>query len=162
MPEMENKIQFLVVHCSDTTPSFKVTKGVLMKWHMIQRGWDRLGYSDLIHRDGKIENLTPYDDDDIVQKHEVTWGAAGINYCSRHVCLEGGRTRNNEGGTFMFEHIFTDAQFISLVSYTKQFLKDNPLARVTGHNMFSDIKTCPNFPVMELMTLAGIPDVNIY
>ena len=154
---MASELQYLIIHCSDTRPSFKVTKAILMKWHMIQRGWDRLGYSDLIHRDGEIENLTPYDDDNLVQKHEVTWGAAGVNYCSRHVCLEGGRNYKNEGGVYPFEDIFTDAQFTSLVGYVKQFLKDQPQAKVTGHNLFSDIKTCPNFNVAGLMLLAGIP-----
>ena len=124
---------------------------------MVQRGWDRLGYSDIIHRDGSIENLTKYDNDHLVQSHEVTWGAAGVNSISRHVCLEGGRTEDNKGGVRLFDEIFTDAQFTTLIGYVKQFLKDQPQAKVTGHNIFSDIKTCPNFNVGGLMLLAKIP-----
>ena len=40
--------------------------------------------------------------------------------------------------------------------YVKQFLEDQPQAKVSGHNIFSD-KTCPNFNVSGLMLLAGIP-----
>ena len=151
------QLKYLVVHCSDTRPAFKVNKAVLTKWHMVQRKWDRLGYSDLIHRNGTIESLTPYDNDHIVQSHEMTWGAAGVNSVSRHVCLEGGRDDNNKGGVFLFDEIFTDAQFTTLIGYVKQFLKDQPQAKVAGHNVFSDIKTCPNFNVSGLMLLAGIP-----
>lgn len=129
---------------------------------MIQRGWSRLGYSDLIHRDGSIENLTPYDNDHIVQSHEMTWGAAGVNSISRHVCLEGGRNDKNESGVYLFDDIFTDAQFTTLIGYVNQFLKDQPQAKVSGHNKFSDTKTCPNFNVGGLMLLADIPGDRIF
>ena len=149
------ELKYLVIHCSDTPPDYTVDKGVLEKWHIVGRGWDRLGYSDLLHRNGDIENLTPYDNDHIVQSHEVTWGVAGINAVSRHVCLEGGWSDTNKSGVYLFEEIFTDAQFTSLIGYVKQFLKHQPQAKVSGHNIFSE-KTCPNFNVSGLMLLAGI------
>ncbi|MGM0527281.1 MAG: hypothetical protein ACQERS_02625 [Bacteroidota bacterium] len=62
------------------------------------RGWDRLGYSDLFKRDGSVINLTPYNGDDIIQAHEMTWGAAGVNGISRHIVLEGGRTLSGYSG----------------------------------------------------------------
>lgn len=126
------------------------------------RGWDRLGYSDLIHRDGKIENLTPYDNDHLVQSHEVTWGVTGVNAFSRHVCLEGGRDYDNLSTVFEFDEIFTDSQFTTLIGYVRQFLKDQPQAKVTGHSAFSDTKTCPNFNVSRIMLLAGIPKNRIH
>lgn len=126
------------------------------------RGWDRIGYSDLIRRDGMIINLTPYDDDHVVQSHEMTWGVAGVNACSRHVCLEGGRTLANESGLFDFDVIFTDAQFTSLIGWTKQFLKDQPQAKIAGHNQFTDLKTCPNFLIPNFMLMYEIPEDRIY
>lgn len=119
------------------------------------RGWNRLGYSDLIHRNGDIENLTPYDDDDYISSDEMTWGVVGINSMARHVCLEGGRNSENESRVFLFNEIFTDAQFITLVGYIKQFLKDHPGDKIAGHYMFSG-KTCPNFIIDEVFGKARI------
>lgn len=157
-----DELKFLVIHCSDTRPLFRVDKTILQKWHMVQRGWDRLGYSDLIHRDGSIENLTPYDNDHIVQSREMTWGAAGVNSVSRHVCLEGGRNDKNEGGVYLFEDIYTDAQFTTLIGYVKQFIENQPQAKIAGHSQFSEVKTCPNFNVSGLMILAGIGPEKIH
>lgn len=125
------------------------------------RGWDRLGYSDLIHRDGMIENVTPYDDDDVVQANEMTWGASGINKFTRHVCLEGGRNVENGSGMFRFYEIYTDQQFTSLTSYVNQFLKDHPGDKIAGHYMFSN-KTCPNTDVKIFLELAGIGLEHLY
>lgn len=125
------------------------------------RGWDRLGYSDLIHRTGIIENVTPYDKDDWITPEEMTWGVAGINSMSRHVCLEGGRNEDNDSGRFKFAQIFTDAQFTALTSYVNQFLKDHPGDKIAGHYMFST-KTCPNFFIDEFLQLAGIDLSHMY
>jgi len=125
------------------------------------RGWDRLGYSDLIHRTGTIENLTPYNADDWVDPKEMTWGASGINSFTRHICMEGGRDVENESRSFKFAEIFTDQQFTALSSYVNQFLKDHPGDEIAGHYMFST-KTCPNFYIKDFFLLAGIDSKHIY
>ena len=117
------------------------------------RGWDRLGYSDLIHRDGRIENLTPYNNDDFVDPEEITWGVTGINSKSRHVCLEGGRNEENESKMFSFREVYTDAQFTALTGYVSQFIKDHPGDKIAGHYMFSK-KTCTNFLIKDFFLLA--------
>jgi len=191
------ELKFLIVHCADTNPNFRLSKDILEQWHMgprdlrdkndkfigvrykgknylsraalpheylgmrpIQelygRGWDRLGYSDLIHRNGTIENLTPYNKDDWVDPKEMTWGVSGINSFSRHVCLEGGRNEENDSEMFPFHEIFTDAQFTVLTSYLNQFLKDHPGDKIGAHYMFDNKKTCPNTDVKVFLKLAGI------
>ena len=60
------------------------------------RGWDRYGYSDIFHREGFVENITLYDDDEIITNTEMTWGQTGINSESRHVVLEGGLLHNKK------------------------------------------------------------------
>ena len=125
------------------------------------RGWDRLGYSDLIQRDGTIENLTPYNGDNLVETHEMTWGAAGINSISRHLCLVEGRTPRLLSGTFPFFKIFTEAQFTTLIGYCKQFIKDHPDCKIIGHYFVSDYKTCPNFDVPEILSKGGMEEGNI-
>jgi len=195
------ELKLLVIHCADTHPNYKLSKGILQQWHMgpkdindktkligvkylgdtyddrkylpddyidmrpIQelhgRGWDRLGYSDMIHRDGSIENLTPYNADDWVSSDEMTWGATGYNSTGRHIVLEGGRTLDNKSLVKPFSELFTDAMFTSLVSYVKQFIKDHPGDKIAGHYMLSK-KTCPNFLIEEFFALANINPKHIF
>jgi len=125
------------------------------------RGWDRLGYSDMIKRNGTIENLTAYNQDDWVDPKEMTWGATGTNSWTRHFVLEGGRNEENESRLFQFHEIFTDAQFTAMVGYINQFLKDHPGDKIAGHYMFSS-KTCPNFTMEDFFNLAGIDLKHLY
>lgn len=142
-----------ITYLGKTYPSLKdapISEKHRGKWG---RGWDRLGYSDMIHIDGTIENLTPYNDDDEVQAHEITWGATGVNATGRHVVYVGGKC------TFGLSSL-NDAQFIALQRYTKQFLHLVPDGLIAGHNHFSG-KLCPNFNVVEFCQLIAIPTNNI-
>lgn len=151
------KLKYLIIHCTDT-PSFrKVTKENIQDWHMkpkpIGRGWDRPGYSDMIHLNGDVENITPYNEDNEVEAHEMTWGAKGVNAISRHVVYVGGQKKYGVDN-------LSDAQFLSLQRYVKEFLSQHPTAIIAGHNHFST-KACPNFNVDEFCNLIGIPIENI-
>jgi len=179
-------LKYLIIHCADTPPTMHVSKDMLDDWHRAPlknangtitymgktyksidyanvsakhknkwgRGWDRLGYSDIIHRDGTIENLTPYNEDNEVQAAEITWGATGVNTTGRHVVVEGGKQPFGL-------NTLSDAQFISLQRYVKQFIKKHPDALIAGHNNFSK-KLCPNFHVHEFCEMIQLPTINIY
>ncbi len=136
--------------------------GVSIK-RLYGRGWDRLGYSDLIHFDGEIENLTLYNDDDIVDPSEMTWGAAGINSISRHVALEGGKLVNGKTpGIVDFFELFSDAQYVRLASYLKGQIKMIPGVKIIGHaNVPKSGKTCPGFDVLKFCNDIRIEKVNI-
>lgn len=125
------------------------------------RGWDRLGYERVFHRTGHVEVLTKINDDDIIEAHEMTWGAAGINSCSVHWMLEGGWAEDEQYGIFDFFEIFTDEQYLHLQWEMKSFLGRHPHVQVIGHNNVSS-KTCPNFNVQELCRMLPIPEANIY
>lgn len=114
------------------------------------RGWRQVGYSDMIHLDGKVENLVPYNTDDIVQPNEITNGAAGYNANSRHVVYVGGKGWN---GTPMDTR--TDKQKAALANYVKAFKAKYPNAKVVGHNELSD-KACPSFDVRVWLKEIGI------
>lgn len=122
------------------------------------RGWRKVGYSDMIHRAGNIENLTSYDEDDQVESWEITNGAAGFNSVCRHICLIGGLDENMKSKIFDFFEIFTDGQFTSLISYCNNFLKQHPECKIIGHYDLTDKKTCPNFNVPEVLTVGGIEE----
>ena len=157
------KLKHLIIHCTDTPLGREVTKADLINWHMSPkpkgRGWDRLGYSDMIHINGGLENLTPYDEDDFVTAHEMTWGASGINSVSRHIVVVGGRSKDNKSPMFNF---MTKEQIRTLLDYCHKFIKLHPTCTIAGHYHFSDYKTCPNFDVEALLYFNDFPTQNIY
>lgn len=153
---MAKKLKYLVIHCTDTPAGREVSRADIEQWHLRERGWSRLGYSDLIHLDGRVENLTPYDDDDLVQQNEKTWGARGYNSVSRHVVYAGGKgTHQRYWDTRTLE------QKESLAKYVKNFLFDYPHCKVVGHYQLDRAKECPSFDVPEWLYRIGVSPDNI-
>lgn len=111
------------------------------------RGWDRLGYSVMFHRDGEKEIVTPYDDNDNVDTREVTWGCTGYNLASRHIALEGGYKCK---ATDQFMDHFTKQQYAALHRYLTEELEKHPRVKVGGHNDFAT-RECPGFKVVDLL-----------
>ena len=107
------------------------------------RGWDRLGYYAIIHRDGRREILTPNNLDNIITADEITWGVSGINSQSVHVVLEGGK-----GPLVDFRHHFTEEQDIDLFAVCKLIILHHPAIIIIGHNQKAE-KTCPGFFVYD-------------
>lgn len=139
----------LIIHCSATRAAMDVTGDDIRKWHSA-RGWSQVGYSDLIKRDGTIENLVPYDEDPYVQGHEITNGAIGYNEESRHVCLAGGV---DDSG--VPQDNFTQEQKQSLYNYICEFLAYHPNCEIIGHNEVSN-KACPSFNVQDFLAAYGL------
>lgn len=128
------------------------------------RGWDRRGYADLLHHNGILENLTPYDKDNFVDKEEITWGATGVNSISRHLALEGGihPVTHKKTGCWPFEELYSDTVFVVLSGYYKQTILDHPNIKIGGHYQVPNAgKTCPNFDVPEFCRSIGIEEKNI-
>lgn len=144
-------LEFLVIHCTDTPAGRAVSSAIIRQWHLVERGWKQVGYSDMIHLDGKVENLVPYNDDSNVDPWEVTNGAVGINSKSRHVVYVGGK-----GGDTR-----TTAQKGAMMAYVREFIRKHPSAKVAGHNQFA-AKACPSFNVPDWLRTIGIPEQNIY
>jgi len=107
------------------------------------RGWDRLGYYAIIHRDGTKEILTPNNLDDEITSDEITWGVAGINSQAIHIVLEGGK-----GPLSTFDYHFTAEQDIELFAFCKLMILHHPDILIIGHNQKA-AKTCPGFKVYE-------------
>ena len=121
------------------------------------RGWDRVGYSDMIHINGYIENLTPYDEDDIITNDEKTWGVSGHNSDSRHVVYVGGADNNIKPLDTL-----TAAQFISMEKYIKEFLCKHPDCLIVAHYQLDNRKACPSFDAKDKFYLMGIPFKSLY
>lgn len=125
----------------------KVTPEMIRHWHMDPpprgRGWDRVGYSDMILRDGSIVNLTPYNEDDNITSDEMTWGAVGYNATGRHVVLVGGK-----GFKGRFDDYFTHEQDTALSDYVEDTIIRHPDITIIGHNQVAK-KACPGFDVYD-------------
>lgn len=146
------KLTHLMIHCSDTPEGMDVTREHIEHWHLVERGWSRVGYSDLIRIDGSVERLIAYDDDDVVEGWEISNGAKGWNGHTRHICYAGGKgnvdTRSAKQQTAMLEIIL-------------EHIKMVPGIKVIGHNQVNAHKYCPSFEVPSWCLNMGIPEENI-
>lgn len=135
------KLQYLIIHCTDTPAGRKVSSNDIRQWHTSPvdkggRGWKQVGYTDMIHLDGKVERLVDNNEDGQVDNWEITNGAKGYNSISRHVVYVGGK-----GGDTR-----TKAQKEALELYVKDFHKRFPDVKIIGHNEVAN-KACPSFDV---------------
>jgi N-acetylmuramoyl-L-alanine amidase len=157
---MAKKLTNLVIHCTATPEGREVSAQQIKQWHTAPkprgRGWSRVGYSDLIELDGTLVNMREYNQDNLVQRSEMTWGVRGKNGTSRHVVYVGGLDSQ-----FNPKDTRTDAQKKALETYVKFQILRNPNIKVSGHYHFS-AKACPCFDVEEWLKSIGIEDKNIY
>jgi hypothetical protein len=154
------KIEFLILHCTATKEGREVTSDEIRRWHMSPppagRGWSRVGYTDLIHLDGSLENLTPYDSDDDIEAWELTNGVSGKNSISRHIVYAGGVDSNQKPMDTR-----TIQQLLTMQTYCKFMVIRYPNIKIAGHNQFA-AKACPSFDTVGWLRAIGIPEKNIY
>lgn len=123
-----NQPERLIVHCSDYGKQH--TEKDVHLWHM-KRGFDGIGYHDVIDMEGNHKRGRPW-----------YWKgghakAGGWNSKSIGVCMLGKR-------------MFIDAQYDALEAYILRVLKVYPDLVVCGHrDVDNQGKTCPNFDVKE-------------
>ncbi|ELR69164.1 N-acetylmuramoyl-L-alanine amidase [Fulvivirga imtechensis AK7] len=156
------RLTYLVIHSTDTPQGREVTAAEIRDWHTSPkprgRGWKQVGYSDIIHLNGDVTNLVPYDNDQKVDPWEITNGVAGINSLSRHVVYSGGK---DPGGNFVLD-TRTAEQRLSLANYVRQTIAQHPRIKVAGHNQFTKAKKCPSFNVPQWLRAIGVAEKNIY
>ena len=152
------ELKRLVIHCTATREGREVSGDEIRRWHTSPkskggRGWKQVGYSDLIHLNGGVENLVPYNDDQKVDPWEVTNGAAGYNSTSRHVVYVGGYAIDG----FTTKDTRTAAQKKALEKYVRAFVRQHPQAEVVGHRDLPGVaKDCPCFDVKRWLKEIGI------
>ena len=125
---INEKINFLVVRCSDTDNNSDLRASDIHNMHL-GFGWDGIGYHKVICRSGKIENGRP--------EYWVGAHVKGKNHVSLGVCLIG-------------RDVFTKKQFKSLKNILVNWKKFYPNASIVGHcDTGNTKKTCPNFDVIK-------------
>lgn len=131
----KNKINILVVHCSDTPDKKNLRAIDIHKMHL-NFGWDGIGYHKIICRNGDIENGRP--------EYWIGAHTFGKNKNSLGVCLIG-------------QTNFTELQFNSLELILKEWKINYPNAEIKGHrNAIATKKTCPNFNVKAWCEIRGL------
>lgn len=151
------ELKRLVIHCTATREGREVTGAEIRRWHTSPkskggRGWKQVGYSDLIHLNGGVENLVPYNEDQRVDPWEMTNGASGYNSTSRHVVYVGGIGMNGEP-----RDTRTPDQRKAMERYVRQFRRQHPNAEIVGHRDLPGVtKACPSFDVRKWLREIGI------
>lgn len=150
------KMKQLVLHCTATPEERKVTSADIRAWHTNPvskggRGWKQVGYTDMIHLDGRVERLVENNEDMNVDPWEVTNGATGHNSVSRHVVYVGGVARDGKTP----KDTRTPAQLKAMEAYVKDFHRRFPSVRIIGHNELA-AKACPSFDVQKWLQSIGI------
>lgn len=156
-----NKLTYLVIHCTATPAGRWVSPDDIIRWHTSPspegRGWDRVGYSDLILLNGNIHDFVTENDNEIVESWEMTYGVKGINRISRHICYVGGIDKN----TFIPRDTRTLPQTIAMENLVLNIVSKYPKIKVAGHYQFAR-KACPSFDVPEWCKSIKLSSQNIY
>lgn len=150
------KLKYLVLHCTATPEGREVSSSDIRHWHTDPvskggRGWKQVGYTDMIHLDGKVERLVKNNEDANVDPWEITNGVAGKNSVSRHVVYVGGVGKDGKTA----KDSRTPQQLKALEEYVKDFHKRFPSVRIVGHNELA-AKACPSFDVKQWLKQIGI------
>ena len=153
---MSRPIKYLVIHCTATPEGREVSSSEIRHWHTDPvskggRGWQQVGYTDMIHLDGRVERLVDNNEDAQVDPWEMTNGAAGFNSLSRHIVYVGGCD-----GQMHPKDTRTAAQCESLQRYVQDFHRRFPQVRIVGHHELNPGKSCPSFDVQKWLRELGI------
>ena len=145
------ELKYLIIHCTATPEGRAVSSDDIRAWHTGPkakggRGWNQVGYSDMIHLDGRIENLVEYDEDNWVQNKEITNGAGVYNSVSRHIVYVGGTEKNN---IKVHKNTLTPAQSWNLHEFIKNFIEVHPNIIVVGHKQVN-VTACPGFDIYDV------------
>lgn len=125
------EINLITLHCSDSDIPEHDNVETIDRWHK-QRGWKGIGYHWYIDKKGGLWSGRA--------ESEVGAHAAGYNENSIGICLGG---RNS----------FTEEQFERCASIVASMLDryNLDIKDVVGHNELNPEKTCPNFPIENVI-----------
>lgn len=154
---MSKLLQYLVIHCTGTPEGREVSADAIRHWHTDPeskggRGWKQVGYTDMIHLDGRVERLVKNNEDANVDPWEITNGAKGYNAISRHIVYVGGVDANDVKKAVDTR---TPAQKEALKRYVLDFHKRFPKVKIIGHREVAN-KACPSFDVQKWLKEIGI------
>lgn len=124
-------VDYIVVHCSATQPSFDIGVREIDAWHRSQ-GWAGCGYHYVVRLNGEVELGRP---ENVPGAH-----VSGHNYHSIGVCYVGGLDANG---------VPSDTRSVlqreGLRRLLRELLEKYPKAVICGHRDLNPHKACPCF-----------------
>jgi len=136
------KTDWIVIHCSATTPSMDIGRKEIDRWHR-EEGFKMIGYHFVIRRDGSIEKGR-----DLMEAGAHVNPPAGINSTSVGICMVGGISEHN-----LPENNYTISQWTTLDKLVSEMQTKFQGAQVVGHNELAKKagapRACPCFDVQE-------------
>ena len=139
-------VQCLIIHCSATREGQKnITPKVVTDWHMAPKpkgnGEKVPPYNYIIGYD-HVVCYRPWNENNIVDRTEVSWGSASYNICSYNVCYVGGMNKEYTKA----KNTLTEYQDSILWGIVTTFKEQYPEGFIIGHNQVAK-KACPSFSV---------------
>jgi N-acetylmuramoyl-L-alanine amidase len=148
MMTKKRKIEFIIIHCSDSRWG---DKSEIDNWHKA-RGWSGIGYHHVILNGHRRPNNYKFNEDGLIEEgrsHEVAGAhAEGYNSNSLGICLIG-------------KDDFTERQLKAMYQLLKLLMTKYkiPIEKVIGHyetaSGRSQGKTCPNMPMDQIRAALG-------
>jgi len=137
------KTDMIVIHCSATPADMDIGVEKIKHWHVVENGWDDIGYHYVIKRDGTLEVGR--------EEHRTGSHARAVNGTSIGICMIGGS--NKEGA---WENNFLPEQFDTLKQILETLKDKYDIKKIIGHYEVDDKKKCPSFNVKEWLDNNGI------
>jgi|SRR5210317_191112 N-acetylmuramoyl-L-alanine amidase len=137
------KTDMIVIHCSATPADMDIGVEKIKHWHVVENGWDDVGYHYVIKRDGTLETGR---DESMVGSH-----ARAVNGTSIGICLIGGSNKSGD-----WENNFLPEQFDTLEQLISTLQDKYDIKKIIGHYEVDDKKKCPSFNVKEWLDNNGI------
>ena len=137
------KTDMIVIHCSATPADMDIGVEKIKHWHVVENGWDDVGYHYVIKRDGTLETGR---DESMVGSH-----AKAVNGTSIGICLIGGSNKSGD-----WENNFLPEQFDTLEQLISTLQDKYDIKKIIGHYEVDDKKKCPSFNVKEWLDNNGI------
>ena len=129
------KINYIIIHCSATKAGQDFHASDIDRWHK-ERGWDGIGYHQVVDLDGTVEPGRP--------ESKVGAHCKGHNADSIGICYIGGLDKNGNPADTRTELQKALAGLVA--SYKSRF----PNAKVVGHRDMPNVhKACPCFNAKE-------------
>tara|TARA_B100000424_G_scaffold250220_1_gene224744 strand:+ start:905 stop:1381 length:477 start_codon:yes stop_codon:yes gene_type:complete len=152
-------IKYLVIHSTNTEYGVELSEKQIINSHMLPpplgKGWNKVGYSDVIHLDGTITNLTPFNEDGRVEEWKLSHDGEDIYLVSRHIAYVGGISEDG----FNSQNTMTEEQSKTFDLYLKYMVRRYPDLIIVGHGELSG-KSCPGFNVSKYCEQINIPSKN--
>lgn len=124
-------IRYLIIHCTATRRSQRVSVADIDRWHRAQ-GWNGCGYHYVITPDGTIHPARPV--------YEAGAHCRGYNTQSIGIVYTGGLTDDG-----LPADTRTEAQRLALRTLLHGLRRLFPDAKIVGHRDLNPAKQCPCF-----------------